>query len=43
MTNDEIVAQILARFKAEAQRYARESDALRNWVGNGNRLPEVYR
>lgn len=43
MTNDEVVAEIEARFKKAAQEYAKRSAALVAWVAAGNPLPEVYR
>lgn len=42
-TNDEVVAEIEARFKAMARAYAASEPRLIGWVQQGNKLPEVYR
>lgn len=41
--NATVVAEIEMRFKAMARTYAIQANHLRNWVSNGNRLPDVYR
>lgn len=41
-TNDEVVAEIEARFKAMARAYALRTPRLLAWVQQGNKLPGVY-
>ena len=41
--NAAMICEIETRFKAMARTYGLQAEHLRNWVGNGNRLPDVYR
>ena len=41
--HDDIVSEIDARFSVMARAYGESAEHLRNWVGNGNQLPKVYR
>lgn len=41
--NAAMIHEIETRFRAMARTYALQADHLRNWVGNGNQLPDVYR